>query len=116
MTATGFDHYGGQGLDGYAFTVELDVALAFEDQVDFRHLLVVVGFGILLDIDKVERGDGVVVVHESPAGEAARTGGGLDFGEVGDLVALAHFKGYFFGKAIVWTIKWTAMQLGSSSF
>ena len=92
MPATWLDHYGGQGFDGYTFAIEFDVAFSFENQVDLRHFLVIVRLGIFLNFNKVKRGDSVVFIHKSPASESAWARGGFDIGEVGDLVAFAHFE------------------------
>ena len=51
MPATWLDHYGGQGLDGYAFAIEFDVAFSFKNQVDLSHFFVVVGLGVFLDFN-----------------------------------------------------------------
>ena len=51
MPATWLYHYGGQGLYGYTFTIEFDVAFSFENQVDLRHFLVIVRLGIFLNFN-----------------------------------------------------------------
>lgn len=83
MAAAGLDHDGGHGGDGEEFAVELDegVALGFEDEVNLGEGFVVVGAGVLRDIDVVDGGRGVGM-NEGAFGKAAGAGDGGDVVEV----------------------------------
>ncbi len=51
----------GHGPDGDEFSVEFEMSLTFEDEVDLGHDLVVVGLGILLDVNDMKRGHAALV-------------------------------------------------------
>ena len=46
MTAPGLDEDTGHGFYGEKLVVELDVSLAFENEVNFCHLFMIVGAGV----------------------------------------------------------------------
>ncbi len=53
VTATGLDHHRCHWLQRKSFSIKLNMALTFKDEVNFRHLLVVVGATVLGYIDHV---------------------------------------------------------------
>src|SRR5688500_17325961 len=71
VAAERLDEDGGHRLNGDAFAVELHVALAFEDEVDLGHPFMVVGLGVLEDLDEVHGRGGVVWGGEGAPGPAA---------------------------------------------
>ena len=84
VAAAGFDEDAGHGLDGEEFTIELDVALTFEDEIDLGHLFVIVAAGFFGDVDHVDAGDGVFGDAEGAPRGAAGAGGAGDFVELFD--------------------------------
>ena len=60
MAATGFDQDGRQRFDRHDFPVELQVAFAFEDDVDLCEAFVVVGLRVLLNVNEVDCRDRIV--------------------------------------------------------
>ena len=73
MAATGFDHDRRHRLDGEHLAVQLDRPFPSQNQIDLRHFLVIMGPGIFLDIDLMDRRDAVSRRGKGPAREAART-------------------------------------------
>lgn len=88
VAAAGFDEDAGHGFDGEEFAIELDVAVAFEDEVDLGHFLVIMDAGFPGDVDEVDAGDGVFRDAEGAARGAARAGVAGDFVELFDEVAV----------------------------
>jgi hypothetical protein len=84
VATAGFDEDGGQGLHWIKFAVEFHVTFAFEDQIDLRQFLVIVGFRVGFDVDEVDRSDGIVWGDKGAASLTTGTGNRVDFGEVGD--------------------------------
>src|SRR5690606_33939026 len=87
VAAAGLDEDGRSRAEGMNGAVEFDMALAFEDVVEFGHALVVVQLAVALDLHQVHGGDGVRIVHESPPRQPAGTGAGGDVGQSGQLEA-----------------------------
>ena len=78
------DEDGCHRADWDQFAIELDVASAFEDEVDLGEFFVIVGFCVLGNVDEVNRRGGVFRNRECPPCRAAGTFGGFDLIEVGD--------------------------------
>lgn len=73
VAAAWLDKDGGERLDRNFFAVELHLAGAFEDEVDFGQFFVVMHPRVLLNIDDVHGGGGIVRHGERPLGKTAGT-------------------------------------------
>jgi hypothetical protein len=72
VAAAGLDEDGGERLDGDPLAVQLHFSGPFQDKVYLGQLLVIVHPRILLDIDNVHRGGGIVRAGKRPFGKTAR--------------------------------------------
>ena len=93
VAATGFDEDGGEGFDGNPLAIELEEAFAFENEVNFGGLLVIVAGGLVFDLEEMDGGGGVGEVGEATLGSATAA---IDLGEFVELnlviAALRHGK------------------------
>src|SRR6266545_3611539 len=92
VAAAGPDVNGRHRLHRHHFAVQLHLALAFEDEVNLRHPLVVVRARIALDVDDVQAGDVAGGLREGPAREAARAADGWRLIELRDEI-IRHREG-----------------------
>src|SRR5688572_4558395 len=76
MAAAGLDIDGRKGTDGHALTIQLDIALPFQNEIDLGHLFMIMGPGILLNIYQVHAGRILANFRKSAACPATRTAGG----------------------------------------
>lgn len=83
MAAERLDQDRTEGADGDYVAIKLHVALAFENHVDLRVLLVIVDLGVPLDVYDVNRSGSIVRLDKGPPGEAARALHRVDIIEVG---------------------------------
>ena len=81
MPAAGLDEDRVAGPHGMPLAVELHLAFAFEDVIDFGQPLVVVRPRVGRDIDDVQRRDAVRVIDKRPPRLAARALDRRQFGE-----------------------------------
>ena len=70
--------------------IKLQVAFAFEDEVNLGELFMIMRPRIHLDVDEVDRRDGIIGRGKGAARQAAWAGNRGDVVEVGDNVILAH--------------------------
>ena len=70
------------------FPIQFHASGSFQDVIDFRHLLVVMGPTVGRYIHDVHGGDGIVLSGEGPPSLSAGTGGGSDIGKVREQVVL----------------------------
>lgn len=73
MAAAGLDEDRRKGRDRHFFAVEFHLAGTFENEVDFGKLFMVMHPRVLLDIDDVHGGGGIVRAGKSPFCKAAGT-------------------------------------------
>jgi len=73
VAAAGLYEDGGERLDRYFLAVELHLAGAFEDEVDFSQLFMVMHSRVGLDINHVHRGGGIVRHGKCPFGKTTGT-------------------------------------------
>ena len=73
MAAAGLDKDGGERFDGDSLAVKLHLAGALQDKVDLGQFLVIMYSRILLNIDHVHRGGGIVRNEKRPFRKAAWT-------------------------------------------
>jgi hypothetical protein len=79
----GRDENGGHRADGDQFAIEFHVAFAFENQVNLGELLMVMGFRVRRDVDKMDGGRLIFSDSERAPSGAAGAFGWFDFVEVG---------------------------------
>jgi hypothetical protein len=82
------DQDGSQRSDRNHFTVEFQETFAFENDIDFREVFVIVGPRVFLDIHKVDGRELIVGRAKRASGEAARTTHGIELVELADQIVL----------------------------
>ena len=73
MPATGFDQHRAQRFHGMHFTVQFHMPFAFKNQVNLRHLLMVVSLGNFLYFHEVDRRHRIVRLNKGSASRATGT-------------------------------------------
>lgn len=92
VAAARLDQNRGPGGERVDLIVEFDVSFAFKNVIHLGGFGVEVLLAILLDFNKMHRGDFIFVVHEGTPRLAAGAGRGLDFRKPGDLkILFDHF-------------------------
>ena len=71
-------------------SIQLQVTFAFEDEIDLGEFFMIMRPRIQLDVDEVDRRDGIIGRGKGAARQAAWAGDRGDVVEVGDNVILAH--------------------------
>jgi hypothetical protein len=84
VEAARLDENGGHEFDGVEFAVEFHESFAFQDEMNLGQLFVLVSRGVGLDVDEMNRSDGVVGRDKGTTRLAAGTGDGIDVGQMGD--------------------------------
>src|SRR3954471_9345624 len=79
MAASGPDINGRHRFNWEQPAIEFHLPLAFEDEVNLGHVLVIMGAGIFLDIDQVHAGDIATRAGESSSRRSAWAGHWTDF-------------------------------------
>jgi hypothetical protein len=92
MSAAGRDIDGGQRLDGVPGAVQFDFTMAFEDDIDFRHSLVIMRAWICCNVDQMHARGSSRELGEGASCDPARTRGCGQFGQM-DEVRLVHGSG-----------------------
>ena len=88
MPTPGLDHDGSERFDRDHLAVEFQVAFAFEDDIDFREALVVVGSRVFLNIHQMDRRELIVRRVKRAPGETAGTAHGVELVELADQIVL----------------------------